>query len=284
METHQVLKALRDEVGRVVVGQRGLVDGLLIGLLAGGHVLVEGVPGLAKTTAVRSLAQVLGLGFRRIQFTPDLLPGDLIGTPVYVPEQQRFSVRRGPDLRARDPRRRDQPRARQGAVGAARGDGGAPGHDRRRDARAARPVPGDGDTEPDRARGHLSAARGADRPLPAEARGALPGARTRSARSSRATSASGRPSARSPTPHRCSGCARSPRPCTSHRPSPTTRCVWRARPASRASPGAQLAAPRARPRPAASRSARRRAPRSSWCAPRARARCSTGAATPRRTT
>jgi MoxR-like ATPase len=91
-----VLKALRDEVGRIVVGQTGLVDGLLIGLLAGGHVLVEGVPGLAKTTAVRSLAQALGLGFRRIQFTPDLLPGDLIGTQVFVPESRSFSVRRGP--------------------------------------------------------------------------------------------------------------------------------------------------------------------------------------------
>jgi len=92
----QVLKALRDEVGRAVVGQRGLVDGLLIGLLAGGHVLVEGVPGLAKTTAVRSLAQALGLGFRRIQFTPDLLPGDLIGTPIWVPESRAFTVRQGP--------------------------------------------------------------------------------------------------------------------------------------------------------------------------------------------
>jgi MoxR-like ATPase len=92
----QVLKALRDEVGRAVVGQRGLVDGLLIGLLAGGHVLVEGVPGLAKTTAVRSLAQALGLGFRRIQFTPDLLPGDLIGTPIWLPEKRGFEVRRGP--------------------------------------------------------------------------------------------------------------------------------------------------------------------------------------------
>jgi MoxR-like ATPase len=95
-EPEAVLKRLREELGRAVVGQRELVDGLLIGLLAGGHVLVEGVPGLAKTTAVRSLAEVLGLGFRRIQFTPDLLPGDLIGTPVYVPAEQRFEVRRGP--------------------------------------------------------------------------------------------------------------------------------------------------------------------------------------------
>jgi MoxR-like ATPase len=90
------LKKLIDEVGRVVVGQRSLVEGLLVGLLGRGHVLVEGVPGLAKTTAVRTLAGALGLGFRRIQFTPDLLPGDLTGGPVFVPGRQEFSVRRGP--------------------------------------------------------------------------------------------------------------------------------------------------------------------------------------------
>src|SRR5690606_13755771 len=64
--------------------------------LAGGHVLVEGVPGLAKTTAVRTLAQALGAGFRRVQFPPDLLPGDLRGTPIYLPDERRFTVRRGP--------------------------------------------------------------------------------------------------------------------------------------------------------------------------------------------
>ena len=90
------LKRLLDEVGRIVVGQQALLEGLLIGLLAGGHVLVEGVPGLAKTTAVRTLAQALGLGFRRVQFTPDLLPGDLVGTPVYHPDERRFAVRQGP--------------------------------------------------------------------------------------------------------------------------------------------------------------------------------------------
>ncbi|RIL07277.1 MAG: hypothetical protein DCC71_03495 [Proteobacteria bacterium] len=89
-------KRLLDEVARVVVGQHALLEGLVIGLLAGGHVLVEGVPGLAKTTAVRTLAQALGLGFRRVQFTPDLLPGDLVGTPVYRPDEQRFAVRKGP--------------------------------------------------------------------------------------------------------------------------------------------------------------------------------------------
>ncbi len=94
--TDPTLKRLLDEVGRVVVGQRELLEGLLVALLAGGHVLVEGVPGLAKTTAVRSLAEALGLGFRRIQFTPDLLPGDLLGTPVYLPDERRFVVHQGP--------------------------------------------------------------------------------------------------------------------------------------------------------------------------------------------
>jgi MoxR-like ATPase len=95
-EAEATLKRLREEVGRVLVGQHALVDGLLVGLLSRGHVLVEGVPGLAKTTAVRTLAQALGLGFRRIQFTPDLLPGDVVGTPVYVPDARRFEIRRGP--------------------------------------------------------------------------------------------------------------------------------------------------------------------------------------------
>jgi MoxR-like ATPase len=95
-QAEAILKRLSDEVGRVVVGQRSLVEGLLLALLSDGHVLVEGVPGLAKTTAIRTLAEVLGLGFGRIQFTPDLLPSDLLGTPVYVPEQSRFIVRKGP--------------------------------------------------------------------------------------------------------------------------------------------------------------------------------------------
>ncbi len=95
-KAEETLGRLAEEMGRVVVGQRGLIEGLFVALLSGGHVLVEGVPGLAKTTAVRTLAQVLGVGFGRIQFTPDLLPGDLIGTPVYVPDQRRFEIRRGP--------------------------------------------------------------------------------------------------------------------------------------------------------------------------------------------
>jgi MoxR-like ATPase len=83
-------------MGRVLVGQTQLVDGLLIALACQGHVLVEGVPGLAKTTAVRSFARVLGLSFRRIQFTPDLLPADLLGTQVYEPAERVFRIHRGP--------------------------------------------------------------------------------------------------------------------------------------------------------------------------------------------
>jgi MoxR-like ATPase len=90
---------LRDvvrEVERVIVGQKALLDGLMIGLLAGGHVLLEGVPGLAKSLAVESLATAVGGTFRRIQFTPDLLPSDLLGTHVYNPRTGEWSVREGP--------------------------------------------------------------------------------------------------------------------------------------------------------------------------------------------
>jgi len=87
---------VRDEVGRAVVGQRAMVDRLLIGLMTGGHVLLEGLPGLAKTLAVSSLARALSLKFRRIQFTPDLLPADLTGTLVYNPKDGTFSAKRGP--------------------------------------------------------------------------------------------------------------------------------------------------------------------------------------------
>jgi len=90
------VERIRKEMSRVLVGQRELVDGLLIALLCQGHVLVEGVPGLAKTTAVRTFARVLDLSFRRIQFTPDLLPADLLGTQVYEPAQSTFRLHRGP--------------------------------------------------------------------------------------------------------------------------------------------------------------------------------------------
>jgi MoxR-like ATPase len=85
---------LTDEIGKVIVGQRYLIERLLIGLLADGHILIEGVPGLAKTLAVRTLSDAVKTEFRRIQFTPDLLPGDLTGTMVY--SEGKFTPRKGP--------------------------------------------------------------------------------------------------------------------------------------------------------------------------------------------
>ena len=90
------LYRLREEIGRIIVGQRYLVDRLLIGLLANGHVLLEGVPGLAKTLSIKTLAQTLDASFHRLQFTPDLLPADLIGTLIYSPRDGTFSVKKGP--------------------------------------------------------------------------------------------------------------------------------------------------------------------------------------------
>ncbi|MEQ1856671.1 MAG: MoxR family ATPase [Longimicrobiales bacterium] len=90
------VERLMAEVGSVIVGQKTMVERLLIGLLADGHVLMEGVPGLAKTLTVRTLARAIDTKFRRIQFTPDLLPADLIGTLVYDPKDQEFKTKRGP--------------------------------------------------------------------------------------------------------------------------------------------------------------------------------------------
>ena len=90
------IPALRAEMEKVIVGQKYLVDRLIIGLLANGHVLLEGVPGLAKTLSVKTLAAALNTSFQRIQFTPDLLPADLIGTLVYSPKDGNFTTKKGP--------------------------------------------------------------------------------------------------------------------------------------------------------------------------------------------
>ncbi len=84
------------EVGNTIVGQQALIHRMLVGLLANGHLLIEGVPGLAKTTAVACLAKGIRTGFQRLQFTPDLLPADLIGTLIYRPQDQQFVVQKGP--------------------------------------------------------------------------------------------------------------------------------------------------------------------------------------------
>jgi MoxR-like ATPase len=90
------VKLLRAELGRTIVGQHYLVDRLLVGLLSNGHVLLEGVPGLAKTLAARTLAQAIDAQFSRIQFTPDLLPADIIGTLVYDPREHKYNATPGP--------------------------------------------------------------------------------------------------------------------------------------------------------------------------------------------
>ncbi|MGB4329505.1 MAG: AAA family ATPase [Tenuifilum sp.] len=84
------------EMGKVIVGQKHLVESLLVGLLADGHILLEGVPGLAKTLAINTLANIIDVKFNRIQFTPDLLPADLIGTLIYSPKSEQFTVKKGP--------------------------------------------------------------------------------------------------------------------------------------------------------------------------------------------
>lgn len=90
------ISALKMEISKVIVGQEYLIDRLLVGLLANGHILIEGVPGLAKTLSVKVLAWAIQTKFQRIQFTPDLLPADLIGTLIYNPKEASFSVKKGP--------------------------------------------------------------------------------------------------------------------------------------------------------------------------------------------
>ena len=90
------IDTIRNEMGRVIVGQKHMVNSLLIGLLTGGHILLEGVPGLAKTLAITSLAKIINAKFSRIQFTPDLLPADLLGTMIYSHKSEEFITKKGP--------------------------------------------------------------------------------------------------------------------------------------------------------------------------------------------
>ena len=92
----QIVENIKKEISKVLVGQDKMVESLLAGLLCRGHILLEGVPGLAKTTAVNALAKTLGLNFKRVQFTPDLLPSDIIGTEIYDPSNNSFKIKQGP--------------------------------------------------------------------------------------------------------------------------------------------------------------------------------------------
>jgi MoxR-like ATPase len=95
-QQHVLVNQIRNEISKVLVGQQELIDGLLMGLFTKGHILIEGVPGLAKTSAVKALADTVQALFKRIQFTPDLLPADLIGTEVYRPKTGDFVMKKGP--------------------------------------------------------------------------------------------------------------------------------------------------------------------------------------------
>ena len=159
---------LQAELSKTIVGQKEMISRLLVGLLTDGHILLEGVPGLAKTTAIKSLAQALATEFRRIQFTPDLLPADLIGTMIYVPSEGTFRTRKGPifaNFILADEINR-APSKVQSALLEAMQERQVTIGDHTYPLRG--PVPGDGHAEPDRAGGHLSAARGPGRPLHAQ--------------------------------------------------------------------------------------------------------------------
>ncbi|MCS1407127.1 MAG: hypothetical protein M2R45_00284 [Verrucomicrobia subdivision 3 bacterium] len=95
-EASAFVQPLLTEINKVVIGQKYLIERLIVGMLANGHVLLEGVPGLAKTTSVKSLAACINVGFSRLQFTPDMLPADVIGTQIYNPQSGDFSTRKGP--------------------------------------------------------------------------------------------------------------------------------------------------------------------------------------------
>ena len=95
-EASESIKLCQEEMGKRIIGQKSMIDGMLMAVIAGGHVLLEGVPGLAKTLAIKTLAEVIDTDFKRVQFTPDLLPADLIGTLVFRQQTGEFVVRKGP--------------------------------------------------------------------------------------------------------------------------------------------------------------------------------------------
>ena len=169
------------ELRKVVVGQEASVDLVLAALFSGGHCLLTGVPGLAKTLLVRTLAQILDLGFRRIQFTPDLMPSDITGTEVLDETDGIRALRfvRGPGVHPAPARRRDQPHAAQDPGRPARGHAGGARHGGRPQLRARAAVLRARHAEPDRTRGHVPAARGPARSLPLQHRHDLPPGRRR---------------------------------------------------------------------------------------------------------
>ena len=157
-ELHSRAGEVLEALAGVIVGKGEALHLLLAAILADGHVLIEDVPGVAKTSMARAAAQVLGLPFKRVQFTPDLLPADLTGSFIFNQRSMTFEFRRGPvftQLLLADEINRAAP---EDAIGIARVDAGAAGDGRGRDIRAHAPLPGDRDAEPGRTGRHLSIA------------------------------------------------------------------------------------------------------------------------------
>ena len=132
-KTTELAAHVRGELGKVIVGQRESLDQLLLVMLVGGHALVEGVPGLAKTLAVKALAQIFQLKFQRVQCTPDLMPADILGANVFNLSTSAFRAASRPDLHRSAARRRNQPHAAANAIGAS-GSHGREASDHRRHA------------------------------------------------------------------------------------------------------------------------------------------------------
>ncbi len=162
------------EVKKTIVGQDALLERLLVALLAHGHILVEGVPGLAKTLAVKSLAAAIGGQFHRVQFTPDLVPADIVGTRVYHQRSGEFQVSLGPvftNLLLADEINRAPAKVQSALLEVMQEQQVTIGRETHLRTPA---VPGHGHPEPDRVRGHLSAARGAGGPVHDEGARGLP--------------------------------------------------------------------------------------------------------------
>ena len=162
------------EVKKVIVGQDHLLERLVVALLARGHLLVEGVPGLAKTMAIKTLAEAIGGEFKRIQFTPDLVPADLVGTRIYNQKTGEFNTSLGPvftNLLLADEINRAPAKVQSALLEVMQERQVTIG---RETLQGARPVPRAGDPEPDRDRGHVRAARGPGRPVHAQGPRRLP--------------------------------------------------------------------------------------------------------------
>ena len=176
----ELLKKLEEalfEIRRVIAGQEEMLERVLVCLLAGGHLLIEGVPGLAKTLTIKSTASVLGGSFKRVQFTPDLVPSDLVGTRVFRPDKADFDTELGPvfcNFLLADEINRAPAKVQSALLEVMQERQVTIGHNT---YIGSRPVPRARDAEPDRVRGHVSAAGGAGRPLHAQGARRLPGAR-----------------------------------------------------------------------------------------------------------